>query len=259
MKIGLVGFGNMAMAIARGLLETGTVSPDQMVCSARNRERLEQNAGKYGIPTAENNTQCAAAADVVLLCVKPKDAPAVLQEIGPVLNGKLLVSIVAGLGFDRLKPLIPDGCHAVSVMPNMPVSVGQGILVVDENNNMTEEDKALLVRLFEPAAMLAFVPGAQMGIAGVLAGCAPAFVDLFMEALADAGVKYGLSRKTALDLAGKVVEGSGKLMLDSGKHPAVLKDEVCSPAGTTIRGICTLEKNGFSGDIIEAVESIMAS
>ena len=144
-----------------------------------------------------------------------------------------------------------------AVMPNTPVAVGEGVVLFEEKNTLTEDELKTVRKYFESTGIVETVPGNLMGIAGTLTGCGPAFVDLFIEAYADAGVKYGLKRDQAYRLVSAMIKGSASLQLATGKHPGVLKDEVCSPGGTTIRGVTTLERDGFRNACIESIDSIL--
>lgn len=257
MKLSFIGFGNMAQAIVAGLVNFGSIAAEDIGVSAFHTDTLSDRAAKYGVQAFPNNSDCARFGDMVFLCVKPYQLETVLLELECELENKAVVCIAAGASCSQLRRLLPSSARSVCVMPNTPIRVGQGILIVDTDNDFTDDDKAWLVRLFSPIALITGVDQAHMAIAGTLAGCTPAFAAMFLEALADAGVEYGLQRQLAYQLAGKVLEGTGALFLESSTHPGQLKDAVCSPAGTTIKGVSSLEKNGFRGDVIAAIEAIM--
>ncbi|WP_301094435.1 pyrroline-5-carboxylate reductase dimerization domain-containing protein [Faecalibaculum rodentium] len=165
--------------------------------------------------------------------------------------------IAAGFTDRKLRPLLPDDCESLCVMPNTPIRVGQGILVWETGSTLSADMEAKLAELFGPIALIVPVDSEHMDIAGAIAGCSPAFAAMFIEALSDAGVKYGLQRAQALEMAARVLEGTGALFMADHNHPGVMKDSVCSPGGTTIRGVSQLEKDGFRGDIIDAVDAVM--
>ena len=144
----------------------------------------------------------------------------------------------------------------MSVVPNLPIGVGKGVLVVEDTHTLEYEQMALIRSLFEPIALLETVDTAHMSAAGIVSSCAPAFTAVYIEALADAGVKYGLRRDTAYRLAAKMVEGTGAQIIEQGMTPAALKDGVCSPGGATIKGVVALEHEGFRGAAISAIEAV---
>lgn len=257
MNVSFIGFGNMAQAMAAGLIQTNALAPENIHASARNITRLKANCEKLAIDPAENNQACAARGDVIILAVKPYQIENVLAEIKEELHHKIVVCIAAGFTGQKLRPLLPQDTASVCVMPNTPIRIGQGILVWDEDNNLTEEEKDNLIRLFSHAALIAPTDPAHMNIAGTIAGCTPAYAAMFIEALADAGVKHGLPRTLAQEMSAKVLAGTGLLCLETGQHPGQMKDAVCSPGGTTIKGVASLEKDGFRGDVINAIDAVM--
>ena len=148
--------------------------------------------------------------------------------------------------------------HVICTIPNTPIAVGQGVIVAESKDSLTDEQRQLVEELFKPVALFERVDTAQMSIASVVSGCGPAYAAMFIEALADAGVKHGLARNTAYRLAGKMVQGTGALQIATGQIPAAMKDAVCSPGGTTIKGVAALEQHGFRGSIIAAVDAVEA-
>lgn len=258
MKVSFIGFGNMAQAMAAGLIRENSVAAQNVFCSGRDIEKLHKNCELLGTTACASNTECAAAGDIVIIAVKPAQVQAVIEEIVDVLPGKTVICIAAGWNGEKLMSLLPETVGCVCVMPNTPIRVGQGILVWDEDCRLSEDQKAEIFGLFEPVALIAPVSSKLMDIAGTIAGCSPAYVAMFMEALADAGVKHGLPRALALKMSAKVVEGTGALCIESGTHPAIMKDAVCSPGGTTIKGVASLEKDGFRGDVVSAIDAVMS-
>ena len=202
------------------------------------------------------------AADVVAKSdwVVPAVVPAILEDVlGPVLpalRDKIVVSIVSGWDFARYEAFLAPGTHHISTIPNTPIAIGEGVLACESTHNLTEAEYAQFEETFGKIALIVPVTAAQFGPAGTLGGCTPAFTAMYLEALGDAGVKYGLSRAAAYQMAAQVLIGTGMLYLESGLHPGVLKDGVCSPGGTTIRGVAELEKRAFRGTVISAVDAI---
>lgn len=253
-KIGMIGFGNMAQAIVQGWMMQKVLEPAQIYASARDQEKLAANADRFGIH-ASSTAQIAQECDVVFLCVKPNKIAEAVADVKEALADKMIVSIAAGMPFDAIEAILP-GTHHISIVPNTPISVGQGIAVVQKKNSLSQDELAQFEMLLEPVALLVMCDDSQMSIAGTIAGCAPAFTAMYIEALADAGVQYGLSRQMAYEISAKMIEGVGAMYMASHTHPGAMKDAVCSPAGTTIRGVNALEKRGFRGDVMAAVDAI---
>ena len=259
LTIGFIGYGNMAQAIAQGWVGTGTVQPERIVACAAHWERLEANAARLGVRPLRTAAEVADEADVIVVAVKPHQVESVLGPIADRLAapGKAVVSIAAGWTLDRYRGLLGEGAHVQCTIPNTPIAVGKGVLVTETANTLDETQAAEFERLFGAVSIIERVDAAHMDIAMVVAGCAPAFTDMYLEALGDAGVKHGLSRATAYRLAAGMIEGVGALYLATGTHPGAMKDAVCSPGGTTIKGVASLEGNAFRGSVIDAVDAIV--
>ena len=276
LTIGFIGYGNMAQAIAQGLVDAGVVRGHQIVACAAHYDRLEKNAARLGVRPLHNPVEVAVAADVVIVAIKPYQIESV---VGPLVRelakpDKFVVSIAAGWDLAKYQELFggegagdagetgkaaagdAPAIHIQCTIPNTPMAVGKGVLVTEATNTLTREQTAAFEELFAPISLIERVDTAHMNIAMCIAGCAPAFTDMYIEALGDAGVKYGLQRAAAYRLAAKMVEGVGVLYMATGTHPGAMKDAVCSPGGTTIRGVAQLEKDGFRGTVINAVDAI---
>ena len=254
--IGFIGFGNMAQAIAKGLLVVDAIKPENVFASAKHYDTLSSNASALGINACESNDEVIAKSDIIVPAIIPSIAEDVLAPYGSALKEKTVVSIISGFDYDRLESVIGEGSHHISTIPNTPISVGEGILVCESRHSLTDAELAVFTAIFGKAALIEFVDAAQFSIAGTISGCTPAFTAVYLEALADAGVKHGLTRTSAYRLAAKMLVGTGKLYLDNNMHPGCLKDSVCSPGVTTIRGIASLEKNAFRGAVIDAIDAI---
>ncbi|PST49720.1 pyrroline-5-carboxylate reductase [Bifidobacterium callitrichos] len=277
LTIGFIGYGNMAQAIAQGLVDAGVVRGRQIVACAAHWDKLERNAAKLGVRPLKSPLEVAAAADVVVIAIKPYQIEAVVAPLARELArpGRFVVSIAAGWDLEKYRGLFAAGAgdagetgetsdgmadrgvHIQCTIPNTPMAVGKGVLVTEAVNTLTDGETEVFESLFEPISLIERVDTAHMTIAMVVAGCAPAFTDMYIEALGDAGVKYGLQREAAYRLAAKMVEGVGALYMATGTHPGAMKDAVCSPGGTTIRGVGQLEKDGFRGVVIDGVDAIM--
>ena len=254
-NIGFIGFGNMAQAIARGLTLTGACDARRLFACAGHFDRLQNNTRPLGIQALQSAEEVVACSDFVVLAVKPYMVEAVLAPVCMLLKNKALVSVVASYDFAAYERILPAGTHHISTIPNTPVSVGEGILICEKKHSLSAEEVACFEALFGKIAMLEYVEEKQFSIAGTLSGCTPAFTAMYLEALADAGVKHGLSREAAYRLAAKMLCGTGKLYLQTQMHPGILKDAVCSPGGTTIRGVAALEKGGFRGIVMSAIDA----
>lgn len=254
-RIGFIGYGNMAGATAAGLMLSGAVKPEQIYACAKDYEKLCGKAAADGIHPCESALELVKACDVVFIGVKPYMVEGVMTPLKDSLGGKLVISLAANTYHDVLESIMP-GSHHVATAPNTPVSVCEGIFICEEENTLTEDEKAFVQELLSNLGLMLWMDREHMGISGVIAGCSPAFVAMFMEALGDAGCKHGLTRPVVYKLIAQMLAGTGKMALKSGNHPGQMKDAVCSPAGTTIVGVSALEKNGFRYAVIDAVDQI---
>jgi len=256
-KIGFIGAGNMAEALVKGLLTSGIFTKDQVIMSDVVQERLDLMSLLYGVKTARKNTDVVKFSDLVVLAVKPNQINEVLLEIkGLLIPKKILISIAAGISTSSISEILKKRTKLVRVMPNTPALVLAGASVLYCNSLVNREERENVRRIFESIGVAYVIENEDLldAVTG-LSGSGPAFVAMFIEALSDGGVKMGLSRNMAVRLAAQTVYGTAKMVLESGIHPAELKDRVASPAGTTIEGIKELEVHGFRGGVISAVES----
>lgn len=254
-QIGFVGAGQMARALARGFVEAGLVAASQIVAFDPVKAAADEFAALVpGVRLAKSNAALAAAVDVVILAVKPQNMAAVLADLRPAASGKLFVSIAAGVPLVRLA----DGLgtpRVVRVMPNTPCLVGKGAAGYALGPGASEADGKLVGRLCGAVGIAFELKEELLDAVTGLSGSGPAYVFTIIEALADGGVRMGLPREAAAALAAQTVLGSAAMVLASGEHPAVLKDRVASPGGTTIAGLQALEDRGLRGALIAAVEA----
>ncbi|HUJ61028.1 MAG TPA: pyrroline-5-carboxylate reductase [Kofleriaceae bacterium] len=254
--IGFVGAGNMAEAMIRGLVRGGHVAADRIVASGPRRERLDQLAAAYGVDVTTSNAEAARKSGVVVLSVKPQILDKVLREIGDQLQpGVLVVSIAAGVDTAAIEDAIAPGVRVVRAMPNTPALVGAGATAIAAGRHASDADLATARALFEAVGIAVVLDESHLDAVTGLSGSGPAYIFLILEALADAGVKVGLSRRDAQRLAAQTVMGSAKLLLETDEHPGKLKDMVTSPGGTAIAGLHTLEQGGLRTTLINAVET----
>jgi len=254
--IGFIGAGNMAEALIRGLVRGNHVTADRIHASAPRRERLDELSSAYGIHVTTDNREVARTAGVVVLSVKPQIMDKVLREIGDQLQpGTLIISIAAGVDTESIEAAVPEGVRVVRAMPNTPALVGAGATGVSAGRHASEVDLATAKAMFDAVGIAVVLEESHLDAVTGLSGSGPAYIFLILEALADAGVKVGLSRRNAQRLAAQTVMGSAKMLLETDEHPGKLKDMVTSPGGTAIAGLHTLEQGGLRTTLINAVET----
>ncbi len=256
-RIGFIGMGNMAKAIAGGIIGSGAVERMQVSAYDPLQEKLRESASRLGFRPCAELSQLATESDILIMACKPYQIEEVLSGIGGMLPGKALLSIAAGWDFQRYQQVLEPGVRFQAIMPNTPAMVGEGVFLFEEENSLEEEERQEVMRMFSSIGFVQELPGRLMGVAGAVTGCGPAFADLFIEATADAAVKYGLPRELSYELVSRMLLGAAKLQLETGEHPAALKDAVCSPGGTTIRGVAALEHAGFRAACMDAVDAVM--
>jgi pyrroline-5-carboxylate reductase len=254
--IGFIGAGNMAEALIRGLVRGGHVAADRVVASAPRRERLDELKREYGIDVTTNNRDVVQRCGFIVLSVKPQILDKVLREIGDQIKpGTLVVSIAAGVDTATLEESLADGVRVVRAMPNTPALVGAGATAIAAGKHASEADLAAARALFDAVGITVELEESHLDAVTGLSGSGPAYIFLILEALADAGVKVGLSRRNAQRLAAQTVMGSAKLLLETDEHPGRLKDMVTSPGGTAIAGLHPLVEGGLRTTLINAVET----
>lgn len=255
-KIGFLGFGNMAQAMAQGWVRVGNLKPDSLYATARNLEKLRNNTEALGIHAVDSTKEMIQEVDIVVLAVKPYQIQSVVEPVKDLLKNKIIFSVAANVTFEMFQEFLSEDHSHVSSVPNTPVSIGEGIIVVEEKHSLSNKEWKTLEEALQMLGLVQKVPTDQLSIAGTLAGCGPAFASLFLEALADGAVKYGLSRADAYTLASQMISGTGKMYLETNEHPGVMKDKVTSPGGTTIKGVAALEEHGFRNAVIQAFDAI---
>ncbi len=256
MKVGFIGFGNMARALADGFVRTQALCPEQVGACARDWEKLCRNTEPAGYCPLRDAAAVADFADVVIVAVKPYQVEGVLAPVRERLADKIVVSVAAGLTFDSYEKILSPGTHHLSTVPNTPVSVGEGIVVCERRHSLSETEWRDVEALFGHVGLVMTVDTPLLGIAGTICGCGPAFAAMFIEALGDAAVKHGIPRADAYRMASQMIVGTGKMQLETEAHPGAMKDAVCSPGGTTIVGVAELERKGFRAAVIDAVDAI---
>jgi pyrroline-5-carboxylate reductase len=255
-KISIIGAGNMGEALVSGLISSKSSSPENIICTDIRADKLLLVKEKYGVGTTDNNTEAVAASDVVIYAVKPQIIASVLKETAHVLDlSKLIISIAAGVPLAAIESCLKKDLRLIRVMPNIAAFVKESASVLAAGKNATKEDIQLAMAIFDSMGKSIFLKeNVLMDAITGLSGSGPAYIFLIVDALADAGVKVGLSREDALFLSIQTVLGSAKLLMETREHPGRLKDMVTSPGGTAIAGIHTLEKGGLRTTLINAVE-----
>ncbi len=255
-KLGFIGFGNMGQAIANGLISKKVLNGNQIYACAKNWDKLCCNTKEKNINPCKTAKEVVNSADMVIIAVKPYMIEEVITPIKAQLQQKTVISIAANFPFAKYEEILLPNTHHLSTIPNTPVAIGEGIFICENTHSLNDDEVKLFTELFSTISIVQFVETYQLSIGGTVAGCGPAFASMFIEALGDAGVKHGLPRNVAYKLASQMIVGTGKLQIETGNHPAAMKDAVCSPAGTTIVGVATLERKGFRSAVIDALDAL---
>jgi pyrroline-5-carboxylate reductase len=258
-KIAFLGSGNMAEALIKGMIVSGSTNPDQLLISDISTERTENLKKTYGIVIKRSNIDAAREADIVVLSVKPQIIEKVLGEIASVVDEKkLMISIAAGVPTAKIEKVLKDGSRVVRVMPNTPALVLAGAAAVSGGKHATPEDVALTQSIFNSVGRAVIVEEKLLDAVTGISGSGPAYMFMILDALSDAGVKAGLPRPLALELAAQTMYGAAKMALETKEHPGKLRDMVTSPGGTTIEGLHALEKGKLRATLMNAVEAATA-
>lgn len=254
-SVACIGVGAMGEALIGGILQAGLVDRQRLFVSDADEARMHDVATKYGVQAASNQ-EVAAQASTIVIAVKPAVVPAVLQQIGSAMTADAcVVSIAAGVPLSTIESCLPAGAAAIRAMPNTPCLVRDGAIALAAGRHATDAHMATARTLFEAVGKTVSVTEDLMDAVTGLSGSGPAYVYMFIEALADGGVHAGLPRDVALQLAAQTVLGAARMVLETGRHPGELKDMVTSPAGTTIAGVATLEDRGFRAACLRAVDA----
>ena len=255
-NIGFIGCGNMAKAMIGGIVTSKLYAPQKIMVSNPSNPSLQYIKEKFNVITTNDNIRVAEFADILILSVKPNKYMHVIDKIKTsVKQGTIIVSIAAGMSAESIEGYFGKEIKLIRSMPNTPAMVGEGMSGLSRNKYIKEEDMVVVEQIFKAFGKVEVIEERLMDVVSGVSGSSPAFVYMFIEALADGAVLEGLPRDKAYKMAAQAVLGSAKMVLETGKHPGELKDEVCSPGGTTIEAVYGLEKSGFRGSIIEAVRA----
>jgi pyrroline-5-carboxylate reductase len=252
--IAVIGAGTMGETLLSGLLRSGW-APDRLLATERRPDRAKELAERYGIRIVENDV-AVAEADVLVITVKPQDAPTLMAELGPVVPAsKLVISICAGLPISFFAKWLPEGTPVVRVMTNTPALVDEAMTAISAGPHATDEHMAIAEEMFRPVGRTVRLPESQQDAVTALSGSGPAYFFFLVEAMTDAGILLGLPRQVAHDLIVQTAIGSAIMLRDSGEHPVKLREAVTSPAGTTISAIRELENHGVRAALLAALEA----
>ncbi len=253
-KLGIIGCGNMGGAILYGALESGVIAKENVFVYDINPAMREKAAG-WGVTLSADDAQVCRNADIILLAVKPQQAKDALAMCGDALNDKAMMSIVAGITTERLQAMIDGTPRILHIMPNTPAMVYEGAFALCSDNDFTEDELAFAKAIYDTIGIVEMVPEHLIDAVCGLSGGGPAYAAMFIEAMADGGVKQGLPRATAYRLAAQTCLGTAKMILETDIHPGQIKDMVTSPAGTTIEGCEKLETGGMRGAVMECIKA----
>ncbi len=255
-KIAVIGTGRIGMALLGGLISARIFKKENIIATARSETTLQKITATYGVPVTSNNREAVSQADIVLLCVKPQNVKEILLEITPSIRpDQLILSVLAGITTKAIQHMLGSPNPVIRAMPNIPVVVDAGATAIAAGQTVEPHHLEMAKQIFGAVGEVVVVRESQMDAVTGLSGSGPAYIYMVIEALIDGGVKVGLSRDVSTELAIQTVLGAALLMQKSGKHPAVLKDEVTTPGGTAIAAIHELEEHGLRNMLISAVET----
>lgn len=255
-KLGFIGMGNMAGAIACGIEKSGFLKANDMIAYDIMETQLEK-VRTLGFAIADNEEEVVKQSEIIFIGVKPQVVEKVLEPLKDLLKEKALISIVLGYDFDKYNGLLDASTRHIFVMPNTPALVRKGMSLLEERHSLTKEEFEFTKNMFAAIGEIEIVPSHLMGVAGTVSGCGPAFLYMVIEAMADGAVKEGLPRAMAYKLASQTVLGTGAMQLETKMHPGILKDNVCSPGGSTIKGVEALEKGNVRATFMDAISSAL--
>jgi pyrroline-5-carboxylate reductase len=253
-KIGFIGVGVMGEAILNGVLQANCIPTSDICVHDIDRAKLISMVDHYSVKACVSIDELLATSDIILTAVKPFVFEKLLISIAPKMKGKAIISIVAGWNTEKIKKLLSDETRVLCVMPNMPALCGEAMSVLSANNNLQPEELQFAMKLFGSIGETELLDEKYFDIVTGLSGSGPAFVFMFIEAMMSVGIYNGLPAKTARKLAVQTVLGAAKTLKLNDRHPADMRDAVCTPSGTTIEGVYDLQKNGFNGTVMSAVD-----
>lgn len=255
MKIGFVGFGNMASAMADGWIAAGVAVSDMCACAGR-YDALVERCEARGMVACHDAAEVVAASDIVVAAVKPYMIEKVFAPLKDILADKVVLSVAWTWDSAKWEQVLPGVAH-ISTVPNTPVSVGEGVIACEKASTLSDEQSTVVLDLLGKLGAVVELDTSLLFVGGTVGGCAPAFVAMAIEALSDAAVKHGIPRADAYRIVSQMVLGTAKLQLATGQHPAAMKDAVCSPGGATIKGVVALEDAGMRSALVKAIDATL--
>lgn len=256
-KVGFIGSGNMAKSMISGLFASKTVPIENIFVSNKNEESLQNIKNLYNINTLTSNKELSEICDIIFLCVKPYKYKEVCEEIDmSIKNGSIIVSIAPNQTIEKVSSYFSTDIKVMSSMPNTPAKVLAGMSALCTSDKITKEECEEVLEIFKSFGEVQLIDEALMGAVVASAGSSPAFIFMLIEAMADSAVSFGMTRKDAYKFCANAVYGSAKMAIEDNAHVAELKDNVCSPGGTTIKGVLSLEKTGFRTSIQQAMTEV---
>lgn len=256
MKIGFIGCGNMATAIIKGIIRKQIIDAENIIASAKTKATLDRVQKELGVKVSTDNLEVTENSDILVLAVKPQYYPEVIAQIKDVVRKEqIVISIAPGKTLDWLQEQFEGAVRLVRTMPNTPALVGEGMTGACRNEYVTDEDYATVLQILGSFGEVETIPENLMDVCVSVSGSSPAYIYILIEAMADGAVADGMPRAQAYKFAAQSVLGSAKMVLETGKHPGELKDQVCSPGGTTIEAVRVLEEKGFRSSVIEAMKA----
>lgn len=256
--IGFIGSGNMGKAMIGGIVKSGLLTPNQITVSDLNKAALESVYNEFGVNTTTESREVVKDSDIIIVAVKPNIYDIVLEQVKDLIDtNKIIVTIAAGKTISSIESIIGSDKKVIRTMPNTPALVNEGMTAICKNKNITDEELEMIKSIFESFGEAEIVGEYLIDSVIGASGSAPAYVFMFIEAIADAAVIGGMPRAQAYKFAAQAVMGSAKMVIETGKHPGELKDMVCSPGGTTIEAVRVLEEEGFRASVIKSVVACM--
>ena len=256
MKIGFIGCGNMATSIIKGIIRKQIIDAENIIASAKTKATLDRVQKELGVKVSTDNLEVTENSDILVLAVKPQYYPEVIAQIKDVVRKEqIVISIAPGKTLDWLQEQFGGSVRLVRTMPNTPALVGEGMTGACRNEYVTDEDYATVLQILGSFGEVETIPENLMDVCVSVSGRSPAYIYILIEAMADGAVADGMPRAQAYKFAAQSVLGSAKMVLETGKHPGELKDQVCSPGGTTIEAVRVLEEKGFRSSVIEAMKA----
>ena len=252
--IGFIGSGNMTRAMVGGMIKSELINPQNIIASSKTKATIELMDKRYGVRTTLDNKEVAKQSDFLIIAVKPYSYEEVLKEIREdIKEGGIIIAIAAGISMGYMEKMLGREELIVKAMPNTPAMVGEGMTALSFSESINDENREEIIKIFNSFGKSEIIDENLMDGFTAIAGSSPAYVYMMIEAMADAGVQQGIPRQQAYKMAAQAVLGAAKMVLDTGLHPGQLKDNVCSPGGTTIDAVAKLEEKGFRTAIIQAV------